>query len=74
MFFQPRPDVQQYRKNVVAMLAVHDADKQVLYYDPTNELYWDPRKDEFYTAEETISLMRQALTKITFRFDSKFPK
>lgn len=69
-----RNDVERYRNSIVEFHATCINERQILYYDPTNCLYWDPVKNEFYAAHEVLKLMNQRLTKITIRFDYRFPK
>jgi hypothetical protein len=76
MEYQPRPDLQQYRLNVMQRPTNAGPTKPtnlVLYYDPTAHSYWEPNKNVHYSTDEVFGIMDKALLKLTFRFDSAFP-
>jgi len=72
MMFEPRLDAQMYRKTLSQFL-IPQEDKQLLYYDPSIDEYWDPLKDEHISAAEAVALMHKSQNKVTIRFDHKFP-
>jgi len=73
MMYEPRLNAQLYRRNLAQFL-IPQEDKQLLYYDPSLDEYWDPQKDAHLSAKEAVALMYKSQNKVTIRFDHKFPK